>query len=89
MVRSLEDIISFAAVLSKFRITINTEVDPYSNLHIHDGTRMIFKQWGGVLYYFDTTIEAFDEDQTIDYTFLNTVDTNTSCFNIVQIKGAD
>ena len=74
---------------SKFRITIDTELDPSVNIRLHNSKMIIFKKCGGSLYYFDTTNGAFDEDQTIDYTFLNTVDTNTSCFNIVQIKGAD
>ena len=79
--QSLANILSFAAVASKFRITINTELDPFVNLNLHDGTRIIFRECGAGLYYFDTTNEAFAEDQTTDYTFLNTVDSNKSCFH--------
>ena len=57
---------------SKFRITINTKLEPYINVHLNDGTRKIFKKYGAGLYYFDTTNEAFALDQTTDYTFLNT-----------------
>ena len=63
-------------MVSKFRITIDTELDPTINVHLHDGTRIIFKQCGAGPYYFDTTNEFFIEDQNIDYTFLNTVDSN-------------
>ena len=66
---------------SKFRITIDTELDLFVNVHFHKVTRIIFKQCGAGLYYFDTTNEAFSEDQTTDYTFINTVDTNKSCFH--------
>ena len=76
--QSLANILSFVAVASKFRITIDTELYPFINVHLHDGTRIIFKQFGAGLYYFDTTNEAFAEDQTTDYTFLNTVDSNKS-----------
>ena len=33
--------------------------------------------------------EAFAEDETTDYKFLNTVDSNKSCFHRREIKGAD
>ena len=79
--QSLANILSFATVASKFRITNETELDPLINAHLHDGTRIIFKQCRARLYYFDTTNEAFAEDQTTYYTFLNTVDSNKSCFH--------
>ena len=75
--------------MSKLRITINTELDPFTNVHLHDGTRIILKQCGAGLYYFDTKNEAFAEDQTTDYTLLNTVDSNKSCLHRREIKGAD
>ena len=61
---------------SNFRITIDTEVDPYISVHLQDIIRTIFKKYGGGLYYFYTTNETFDKDQTTDYTFLNTVESN-------------
>ena len=64
-------------------------MDPFVNIHLHDGTSIIFKQCRASLYYFDTTNEAFAEDQTIDYIFLNTVNSNKSCFHIREIKVAD
>ena len=60
----LARMISFDAVASNFRITIGTELEPSINVHLHYGTRIIFSKFGGDLYYFDTTNEAFDEDQT-------------------------
>ena len=68
--RNLANILSFHAVAYKFRITIDTELDPSINLHLHYGRRIIFKQCGGGLYYFDATNEAFDKYQTTYYTFL-------------------
>ena len=87
--QSLANIFSFSAVASKFRITIDTELDPSTNVHLHDNTKIIFKQCGAGLYYFDTINEAFAEDETTDYTFLNTVYSNKSCFHRREIKGAD
>ena len=63
---------------SKLRTTLDTELDPFINIRLHGGIMIIFKQCGTGLYNFDTTNEAFAEDQTIDYTFLNTVDSNKS-----------
>ena len=73
---------------SKFRITIATELDPFINVHLHYGTRIIFKQCGEGLYYFDTINEAFAEYQTTDYKFVNTVDINKSFYHRQEIKGA-
>ena len=53
------NVLSFAAVVSNFRVTIDTELDPSINVHLHDGTRIICKQCGAGIYYFDTTNEAF------------------------------
>ena len=61
---------------SKFRITIETELDLFINVHLNNGTRIIFKKYRVGLYYFDTTNETFVEDQTKDYTLLNTVNSN-------------
>ena len=44
--QSLTNIISFAAVTSKFSITINTQLNPCINVHIHNATNIIFKQFG-------------------------------------------
>ena len=62
--QSLTNIISFATVTSKFRITIDTELEPSINIYLHDGIRIIFKQYRGGLYYFDIANEAFSKDQT-------------------------
>ena len=51
----LTNIIYFAAVVSKFRINIDTELDPSINVHLNNGTGIIFNQYGGSLYYFYTT----------------------------------
>ena len=80
-VQSLANILSFAAVASKFRITIDTELDLSINVHLDNCTRIIFKKCGAGLYYFDTTNEVFAEDQTTDYIFLSTVDSNKSLFH--------
>ena len=74
---------------SKSRITIDTELYPLIHVHLHNGTRIIFKKCGAGLYYFYTENEDFSEDQTTDYTFLNTVDSNKSCFHRREIRVED
>ena len=53
-------------------------MDTYIRVLLHYGTRILFKQYGIGLYYFDTTNEEFDEDQTTDYNFINTAERNKS-----------
>ena len=65
---------------SKFRITIDAELEPYINLHLHGGIRIIFNKYRAGLYSFDTTNTSFTEYQTKDYTFINTVENKESCF---------
>ena len=57
--KHLANILSFAAVASKLRITINTELEPFINVHLHYGTSIIFNQCRAGLHYYDTTNEAF------------------------------
>ena len=64
--QSLANILSFATVASKFSITVNTQLYPSTNVHLHHAVRMIFKKCGWGLYSFDTTNEAFDEEKTTD-----------------------
>ena len=87
--KTLGNILSFAAVASNSRITIDTELDTLINVHLHNGTRIISKQCGAGIYYFNTKNEAFSEEKTTYYIFLNTVDSNKSCFHRREIKGAD
>ena len=61
-VQSLVNILSSAAVASKFRITTGTDFDLLVNVHLHNVTRIIFKQCGSGLYYFLTTNEDFSEN---------------------------
>ena len=72
----------------KWRIAINNELEPSVKVNHHNGTRIIFDQCKKGLYYFDTTNKAFVKDQTKDYKFLNTVESNKSCFHRWDIKGA-
>ena len=58
--QSLKNILSFAAVAYNYRIIINTELEPSVKLHLHDGTRIIFKKFRGGPYNFDINNEAFD-----------------------------
>ena len=44
----LANILSFASVGSKFAVTLNKQLDPSINVHLHNGTMIIFKQCGGV-----------------------------------------
>ena len=60
--QSLANILSFDIVASKFRKTIDTGLDTSINVHLYNGTRIILKQRGTGLYYFDTTNKAFTED---------------------------
>ena len=74
---------------SKFRITIVTDLDPLVTVHVKCDTRIIFNKLRGGMYYFDTPNEAFDKNQTTDYTFLSTVESKKSCFHRHEINEPD
>ena len=42
--KSLANILYFVSVDSKFRITIDTELDSFINIHLHYGKRVIFNK---------------------------------------------
>ena len=56
--------IYYSTVEPKFNIIIDTELEPSINVHLHDGTRIVFNQCGGDLYYFDSTKEEFEKYRT-------------------------
>ena len=66
---------------SKFRITIDRELEPYINVHLNAGTTIIFNQYGVGLFYFDTTNKFIDKDKTTEYKLINTIDSNNSFFH--------
>ena len=84
----LANILSFEAVASKFRVTINTELYPPINVHLQGRTRIIFKQCGAGIYYLDTTNGVFAEDETIEHILLNKLYSNNSFFHRQETKGA-
>ena len=86
----LDNILSFNTVANKFRITINTDLDPSIKSHPNNGTIIIFKKYTRVLYYFDTTNMEYNiiNSQVADYNFMNIVDINKVYFHQRGIKGA-
>ena len=51
----LANIISCAAVERKFAFTIDKYLYPVINLHLDDGTSIMFKKCSGGIYYYETT----------------------------------
>ena len=88
---SLGNILSFTAVVCKFKITIDKDLYPFINVNLNNGTIIIFKQCSGGLYYFHTTNmkHKIINSQVTDYTFLNTVESNNSYFQQRETKGVD
>ena len=64
-------------------ITIDTYLDPSINVHLDDSTNIIFNQFSGGIYYYDTANMEHNiiNRQFTDYTFLNTVDRNKAYFH--------
>ena len=89
--RSLVNILSFAAVMRKFGITIDTALYPAINVNLNYGTTIIFNKCSRVIYYFDTTNmeHKIINSQVTDYTFLNTVQINKAYLQQSEIKGSD
>ena len=82
--------LSFSAVARKFRITMDTELDPAINLHLRNGMDIMFKRCSGGLYYYDTNSTEHNtiNIQVTDYTFINTVERNKAYFHQREIKGS-
>ena len=74
----LANIIFFAEVASRFRITFNIDIESTINLHIDNGTRIKFNQCSGGLYYYETTNmeNKNTNNQVTDYYYLITVQSN-------------
>ena len=53
--KSCSGVLSFATVVHKFGISIDTDLDPALNLHLKNDTIIIFKQCSRGISYFDTT----------------------------------
>ena len=87
----LAKILSCDAVVRKFRITIDTYLDPSINMHPDDRTSIISNQcsiW--IYYYYSTNMKhRIINSQVTDYTFHNTVNNNRVYFHQREIKGAD
>ena len=77
-------------MVHKFRITIDTALDPAINLHLNNGTIIIFKQCSGGLSYFYTTNMEHNiiNSQVMYYTLLNTIEGKNEYFHQRKIKWA-
>ena len=51
----LAKILSFFVVARKFRIAVDTDLDPSINVHLDGGTSIMFNKYSRGLYYYDTT----------------------------------
>ena len=52
---SLANMLSVTTVKHKLRITMDRDLDPAINMHLDEGTRIMFKKWSRGLYYYDKT----------------------------------
>ena len=75
----------------KFRIIVNTDLDPAINVHLNNATIIIFKQCSRRLYSFDTTKMGHNiiNSQVTCYTLLNTVEIKNSHFHQRATNGVD
>ena len=67
----------------KFRITIDTYLDPAINVHLNDGTNIMFNLCRGGIYYYGTTnMEHYIINSRVTgCTFMNTVESNKVYFH--------
>ena len=84
----LSNILSFAAVAHRFRITIGTYIEYMISMHLNDGTIIKFKKCSVGLYYYDDTNmkNHTANNQVTDYTFTNTVEIEKLYFHRHEIK---
>ncbi len=88
--QSLANILSLAEVRKKFRVTMDTDVEPALCVHRADGTIMKFQEYATGLYYFDAS-QASDNasNDVIAYSFVATVASNKLHYHRREIEAAD
>ena len=92
--KSMANILSFASVRKKFRITISTGPDdpcPTFCIHKIDGSVMEFKEHSLGLYVHDaafsnTTKDKILNEQVFEYSFLSTIAANEISYTSCEIK---
>jgi len=88
--QSLANILSLAEVRKKFRVTMDTDIEPALCVHRADGTIMKFQEYATGLYYFDTSQTCNNvSDDVIAYSFIATVASNKLHYHRREIEAAD
>ena len=82
------NILSFADVRKKFRVTMDTSTDPSFNVHLNDGKVIIFVEIRSGLYLLDTSCHETIR-KISGYSFLSLVKGNKANFTRLEIKNAD
>jgi len=86
--KSMLNILSFAEVRKKFRVTMDTSTDPSFNVHLNDGKIIKFVEIKSGLYLLDTS--SYDAIKKVSgYSFLSLVKGNKANFSRLDITNAD
>ncbi len=75
---SLVDILSLSEVSERYRVTMDTDVEPAMIVHLNNNVSHKFTKCGSGLYYTDTSQLVQSNDA---YAFLSTVKSNKSYFS--------
>jgi len=91
---SLANILSLAEVCKKFRVMMDTSIEPAMCVYWSDGTIMKFTEFQSGLYYFDTdsereTIDNKSSTQFNTYSFIATVAENQSMYHRREVEATD
>ena len=86
---SMLNILSFADLRNKFRITMNTEKEPVFIVHLPNGNRLKFREVASGLYLYDYAnskyLQSKGED---DFTFLTQVRSGSHNFSRMEVNRA-
>ena len=88
---SLANILSLAEVRKKFRVTMDTSVEPAIVVHRKNGTKMKFSEYKSGLYYYEVPVakDCKLKSFVIDYCFVTTVAGNKKMFTRREVEGAN
>ena len=75
---SLANILSLSVVRKKYRVTMDTAIVAAMNVHLSDGSIMVFHEMSNGLYCHD--IRSKNKPSLSSYTFLNTVENNLKLY---------
>lgn len=83
---NMVNILSFAEVCARYRVTLDTATRNAFHVHLDDGTKMVFDEVDSGLYMFNDNVP---KESVTHYSYLNLVDGNKKLYSRRELEGAN